>query len=91
MNNNLNLIFDIEGTSGSYLWADPISISYIVVAGMEENFKIIQPMRTYKAKSRKSRCYEIDAYLVNGLNPFEVEKEKLTNFQLPQMIFKALT
>jgi len=86
MNNNLNVIFDIEGTSGSFLWADPISISYIVVAGMEENFKVIQPMRTYKAKSRKSRCYEIDAYLVNGLNPFEVEKEKLTNFQLIKKI-----
>ena len=86
MNNNLNLIFDIEGTSGSYLWADPISISYIVVAGMEENFKIIQPMRTYKARSRKSRCYEIDAYLVNGLDPYKVEKEKLTNFQLIKKI-----
>ena len=86
MNNNLNVVFDIEGTSGSYLWADPISISYIVTAGMEENFKVIQPMRTFKAKSRKSRCYEIDAYLVNGLNPFEVQNEKLTNFQLIKKI-----
>ena len=86
MTNNLFLLFDIEGTSGSYLWADPISISYIVVAGAEKNFEVVQPMRTYKAQSRKSRCYEIDAYLVNGLNPFEVEKEKLTNFQFIKKI-----
>ena len=45
------------------------------------NFKKLDEF-SCKAKLRKSRVYEVDSFLVNGIDPFEMDKWSNTNFDL---------
>ena len=70
--------FDCETTSGDQVQGDILSISAILT---DENFNIIDKF-TYLGRPRKSRSYLVDSYLVNGLDPFEVDKHEYSNHSL---------
>ena len=70
--------FDCETTSGNQVQGDILSISAILT---DETLKIIDQF-TYLGRSRKSRMYLVDSYLVNGLDPFEVDEHEFSNHSL---------
>ena len=73
-----NFIFFDTETSGGRGLADILTIDALFY---DHNFK---PLDTFssKARLRKSRVYEVDSFLVNGLDPFEMDKSKNSNFDL---------
>ena len=74
---------DAETTSGNQISADIVSYTGILVR--DKDFKIVDEF-TYLARPRISRCYQIDAYLVNGFNPFDAEKHENTNHGLAKKL-----
>jgi exonuclease I len=71
------IFFDCESNSGRS-HADILTISALFV---DKNFKLIEEFNC-AARLRKSRIYEIDSFLVNGMDPFEVDKHPFSNFDL---------
>ena len=71
------IFFDTETDSGRST-ANILSINALFCS---EDFKIISEIN-FEAKLRKSRIYEVDSFLVNGFDPFEVDKHPLSNFEL---------
>ena len=73
-----NFIFFDTETSGGRGLADILTIDALFY---DHNFK---PLDTFssRARLRKSRVYEVDSFLVNGLDPFEMDKSKNSNFDL---------
>ena len=73
-----NYIFlDTETDSGRMT----ASILDICAIFCDSNFNVIEEFNC-TARLRKSRIYEIDSFLVNGLNPFDVDKYENSNFDL---------
>ena len=73
-----NFIFFDTETSGGRGLADILTIDAIFY---DYNFKKLDEF-SCKAKLRKSRVYEVDSFLVNGIDPFEMDKWSNTNFDL---------
>tara|TARA_B100001250_G_scaffold380741_1_gene372430 strand:- start:5429 stop:6877 length:1449 start_codon:yes stop_codon:yes gene_type:complete len=71
------IFFDTETNSGR-LTADILTISAFFC---DKNFKLIEEFHC-EARLRKSRIYEIDSFLVNKLDPFDVDKFSNSNFDL---------
>ena len=75
------IFFDTETNSGRQ-FADILSINALFCS---EDFKIISELNC-EARLRKSRIYEVDSFLVNGFDPFEVDKHPLSNFELTKKV-----
>ncbi len=73
-----NFIFFDTETSGGRGLADILTIDALFY---DHNFKPLGSFSS-KARLRKSRVYEIDSFLVNGLDPFEMDECKNSNFDL---------
>ena len=71
------IFFDTETNSGRGL-ADILSINALFCS---PDFKIIEEFNC-EARLRKSRIYEVDSFLVNGFDPFNVDKHPNSNFEL---------
>ena len=67
------IFFDTETNSGRQ-FADILSINALFCS---EDFKIISELNC-EARLRKSRIYEVDSFLVNGFDPFKVDKHPLS-------------
>ena len=81
-----NYIFlDTETDSGRMT----ASILDICAIFCDSNFNVIEEFNC-TARLRKSRIYEIDSFLVNGLNPFDVDKYENSNFDLTKKTFDKL-
>ena len=80
---NYTVYLDAETTSGDQINADIVSYSAILVR--DKDNKITEQF-THYARPRISRCYQVDAYLVNGFDPFDAEKHKLTNHDLAKKL-----
>ena len=76
------IFFDCESNSGRS-HADILTISALFV---DKNFKLIEEFNC-AARLRKSRIYEIDSFLVNGMDPFEVDKHPFSNFKASYCFF----
>jgi DNA polymerase III epsilon subunit-like protein len=75
------IFFDTETNSGRQ-FADILSINALFCS---EDFKIISELNC-EARLRKSRIYEVDSFLVNGFDPFKVDKHPLSNFELTKKV-----
>ena len=71
------IFFDTETNSGR-LTADILDLSAFFC---DKDFNVIEEFNI-KARLRKSRIYEIDSFLVNNLDPFDVDKYENSNFDL---------
>ena len=71
------ILFDTE-TSGGRGLADILTIDALF---FDYNFKKLDEF-SCMARMRKSRVYEVDSFLVNGLDPFELDKCSNSNFDL---------
>ena len=71
------ILFDTE-TSGGRGLADILTIDALF---FDYNFKKLDEF-SCTARMRKSRVYEVDSFLVNGLDPFELDKCSNSNFDL---------
>lgn len=81
-----NYIFlDTETDSGRMT----ASILDICAIFCDSSFNVIEEFNC-TARLRKSRIYEIDSFLVNGLNPFDVDKYENSNFDLTKKTFDKL-
>ena len=85
---NYTVYLDAETTTGDQVQADIVEYTAIFVR--DKDHKIIEDF-TYFARPRISRCYQVDAYLVNGFNPFDVEKHEFTNHQLAKKLNEKFT
>ncbi len=79
---------DAETTTGSHINADLLSYSAILVR--DKDLKIVDFV-DYFARPRISRCYQVDAYLVNGFSPFETEKHELSNHEIAKKLSETFT
>ena len=66
-------------TTGNQINGDILSLTAIRT---DENMQPIGEEFDVLAKPRKSRAYDVDAYLVNNIDPFVADTHPLTNFQL---------
>ena len=66
-------------TTGSQINGDILSLTAIKT---NENMQPVGEEFDVLAKPRKSRAYDVDAYLVNNIDPFVADTHPLTNFQL---------
>ena len=73
-----NFIFFDTETSGGRGLADILTIDALFC---DHNLNLLESFSS-KARLRKSRVYEIDSFLVNGLDPFEMDTSKNSNFDL---------
>ena len=78
-------IFDTETNSGR-LTADILIYQLFFC---DKDFNVIEEFNI-KARLRKSRVYEIDSFLVNNLDPFDVDKYENSNFDLTKKHMKNL-
>ncbi len=85
---NYTVYLDAETTTGDQVQADIVEYTAILVRDKDQ--EIIEDF-TYFARPRISRCYQVDAYLVNGFNPFEVDKHEYTNHQLAKKLNEKFT
>ena len=84
---NLNkLYFDIEGTAGSHLTCDVLSLSFI---NSTHNDKELEA--DLLRSPRKSRIYQVDALMVNKFNPFDADKHEHSSFSFTKVINKKFT
>mgnify|MGYP001253764065 FL=1 len=73
------IMIDFESNSGRVAGgADILTVDAIFCT---QDFKIMDSFAC-TAKLRKSRVYEVDSFLVNGLDPYEVDKYSNSNFDL---------
>ena len=85
---NLNkLYFDIEGTTGSHLTCDVLSLSFINTSHNDKELET----KTYYVRPRKSRIYQVDALMVNKFNPFDADKHEHSSFSFTKAINKKFT
>ena len=76
--------FDIEGTSGSQLTCDVLSLSFI---NTDQNDKVLET-KTYLVRPRKSRIYQVDALMINKFDPFDAENHKYSSFTFTRELNK---
>ena len=79
---------DAETSTGDQIHADILTYSAQLVR--DKDNKVIESF-TYKARPRISRSYSVDAFLVNGLDPFETEKHELSNHDLAKKLSETFT
>ena len=73
------IMIDFESNSGRVTGgADILTVDAIFCT---QDFKILDEF-SCTARLRKSRVYEVDSFLVNGLDPYEVDKYSNSNFDL---------
>ena len=80
------IFFDTETNSGR-LTADILDLSAFFC---DKDFNVIEEFNI-KARLRKSRIYEIDSFLVNNLDPFDVDKYENSNFDLTKKTYEKFT
>ncbi len=73
-----NFIFFDTETSGGRGLADILTIDALFY---DHNFKPLSSFSS-KARLRKSRVYEVDSFLVNGLDPYEMDESNNSNFDM---------
>ncbi len=73
-----NFIFFDTETSGGRGLADILTIDALFY---DHDFKPISSFSS-KARLRKSRVYEVDSFLVNGLDPYEMDESNNSNFDM---------
>ena len=79
--------FDIEGTSGSQLTCDVLSLSFI---NTDQNDKVLET-KTYSVRPRRSRIYQVDALMINKFDPFESENHKYRLSHLQENLIRNLS
>ena len=79
---------DAETSTGDQIHADILTYSAQLVR--DKDNKVIESF-TYKARPRISRSYSVDAFLVNGVDPFETEKHELSNHDLAKKLSETFT
>ena len=73
------IMIDFESNSGRVTGgADILTVDAIFCT---QDFKILDEF-SCTARLRKSRVYEVDSFLVNKLNPYEVDRYENSNFDL---------
>ena len=80
------IFFDTE-TSGGRGLADILTIDALF---FDYNFNQIGKFSS-KARLRKSRVYEVDAFMVNNLDPFDLDECENSNFDLTKQTFETFT
>ncbi len=80
------IFFDTETNSGR-LTADILTLSAFFC---DQNFNLIEEFNC-EARLRTSRIYEIDSFLVNGLNPYDVDKFSNSNYDLTKKTYDKFT
>ena len=73
-----NFIFFDTETSGGRGLADILTIDALFY---DHDFKPLSSFSS-KARLRKSRVYEVDSFLVNGLDPYEMDESNNSNFDM---------
>ena len=79
---------DAETTAGSHINADLLSYSAILVR--DKDLKIVDNIDLF-ARPRISRCYQVDAFLVNGFSPFEADKHEYSNHAIAKKLSETFT
>jgi exonuclease I len=82
-----NFIFFDTETSGGRGLADILTIDALYY---DYNFNLIGEF-SCKARLRKSRVYEVDAFMVNNLDPFELDQCSNSNFDLTKQTYDTFT
>tara|TARA_B100000579_G_C22842964_1_gene862647 strand:- start:166 stop:1620 length:1455 start_codon:yes stop_codon:yes gene_type:complete len=85
---NYTVYLDAETTSGDQIHADIVSYTGLLVR--DKDSKTVEEF-TYFSRPRISRCYQVDAYLVNGFSPYETEKHEYSNHRLAKKLNETFT